>query len=580
MKFEFTPVRRREAGIIAGIAALYLLIWILLPKPSFWGLDSGIKFQGMQSFAEHGTIELPDRGIEYNFPPEYRSLPNPFSLKRDNTQTPVFSTVFMVLGGIFQRLFGGWGPFLLPLFGGWFALYAAWLLWIKQRGMHDGNAYLILVGLGTPLMFYSLELWEHTIATALITLAFVYLPTRSGEGSHRDHHHGVLLSGILIALAALFRTEAGAIFAIALIFWRLTNRSNNSALRFVFGGLIVAVPGMIINYWLTGEPYPLQLLSNILYRPLNNIFDLAITRAQNLYVLTLQGFDENLFSVFGIIPLLSLPFWRSWRNERGWWPYVFAALLGVGVFYFWKSISAPNRIGYTVVSGGLFWVTPFVALALTPLKGERRKFWQFSWAIWALFVLVVASFFPSVIGVHWGPRMVLVVLPLALLIAVTRAQRWWEHYEAARPIIGLLFVGSIVAQLYSVTILSSQRIENAALNKWAAAANPNPVITNLWWMPGDCSIASYKQPWFINKYAEDIIFSINSFRKAGVERFSFIETPPYVSDGAWIRFGAQRVGDDKFSRGKHGYRRTILEITANEADSTAIEPQDRTRVRR
>jgi len=564
-----TPIRRREAWIITGIAALYLLIWILLPKPSFWGIDSGLKYQGMKSFAETGSIEMPIPGLAYGLPPEYRAYSSVFTVYREQSQIPVFSTVFLLLGGILLKLLGSWGPFLLPLLGGFGVLYASWLLWIKHRGTHDGSAFLLLVGLGTPVFFYSLELWEHTIAAALVTLAFVYIPFRRDDNRRRDSHRGMLLSGILLALATLFRTEAGAVIAIILIFWQLTNRSSSSAVRFIIGVAIVGVPGLLINYWMTHEIYPLHVLSNILNRPPSNIGELIEGRARNFYALLLNGFDSNAISIIGLIPLLSLPFWRSWRNEQGWWPYVFVALLGAGGFYLWESYTAPNRIGYTAVSGGLFWVTPFLALALLPLKGERRKFWQLSWAVLALFILTVVAFFPSVRGVHWGARMVLLVMPLGLLIAVTRAQRWWEHYESARPILGLLLVLSIVNQGYSIGVLGSQRLQNKALNQWVAPANTGPVLTNLWWMPGDCALASYRQPWFVTKYAEYAVNSINGFRRAGVKNFSFIEFAPYLADDVWPKFGARKVGEEYFRRGQREIRRTILEV--NEFGATPPE---------
>ncbi|MFN3821640.1 MAG: hypothetical protein ACK4OO_04845, partial [bacterium] len=59
-------LRRREWRVIFAYVGLTLLLWLLLPKPSFWGLDSGIKWAGSKSFAERGSISYPYKGKEFD----------------------------------------------------------------------------------------------------------------------------------------------------------------------------------------------------------------------------------------------------------------------------------------------------------------------------------------------------------------------------------------------------------------------------------------------------------------------------------------------------------------------------------
>jgi len=559
LKFELSPIRRREAWTVAGIAALYLLIWIFLPVPSFWGLDSGIKYQGIRAFAETGSIGVPFAGREFGIDPAQRSLPHPFSVYRDGTQTPVFSTLFMMIGGALHFLFGARGAFLLSLIGGWGVLAASWLLWSRQRGGHDGIPFLLAVGLGSPLVFYSLTLWEHSIAAALTTLGFAYISVRR-EGSERARHHeGTLLAGICIGFAAAFRTEAVIIPPILLIFWRFTNRSGDSAMKFLFGVGIAAITTVAINVWMTGEVFPLHLLSNI-PRSQVTTFAVVATRVQNIYALLIEGFDRNALSFLLIIPLLLLTFWRTWRTEQSWWPYMLTALILVAGLHFWFGFKAPNRIAYAGVSGGLLWVSPLAALALFPLQGERRRVWALIWSTIAVFILTVSAFFPGVKGIHWGPRMIVVVIPLIMLLAVTRAQRWWEHYASAKPVIIALFIIAILNQGYSVALLTGQRVANDRLNDEAAAIGDEPVLTPLWYLPGDCGVASFGKPWFLVSRGTEVPEVLDKLKNAGFKRFSYIEGEDAVPESEWNGIGVRKFGEAPLPPVKLGYTRTRLEF--------------------
>lgn len=555
-----SPLRRREAETIAAIAALYLLFWIILPKPAFWGVDSGIKYQSMCAFAETGSMTIPsggDAGLKVD--PQYRAFPLPFALEAKGGSIPVYSPVFIILGGVLLKVFGAWGPYLLSLLGGWGVLLGAWMLWIRHRSSHDARLYLIIIGLGSPLLFYSLELWEHSIAAALATWSFVFIAEGRQEASNHDGRKGAFLSGILIGFAILFRVECSILVVLSLGLWRMTGRKRDTAFRYTMGIVSIFALGAIIGHWQGDAVIPLSIVSNYMMLKVRTIMDMITNRAQNFYSISVEGFAAESLSLLGLLPLAVIAIWGGWRREKNWWPYFLVLLSGVEAAYLYFGIRSGNPTAHTADSGGLLWVAPIAGLAIMPLRGERRRFWRVVWLTGMSFMLGLALFGPKLDGIHWGPRLALPVIPLLFLLAATRAQRWWDKHPGARPVIIFLVAASVLNQFYSVWLLSDERNRNAELNTWVAAKS-NVVLTDLWWMAGDCGTASYQHPWYYTKNGKAMEAVLSSLRDQSVKRISFLELPEYIPDEVWRKYGAQPVSEDYFLGRGGRLRLRVLDV--------------------
>ncbi|MBM3329099.1 MAG: hypothetical protein FJY67_06450 [Calditrichaeota bacterium] len=553
------PLRRRELATVAILAALFLLLWLALPKGAFWGIDSGLKYAGSAAFAQSGSIALPYDGATFDALGKHRPIPLPFSVMEDGKMIPTFPVLFMVLGGVLHFFLGRIGPFLLPLIGGWLMLVAAWILWQRQRTEHDGRLYLVLVGAGSPLLFYSLSLWEYSIAAALVTLSVAYTSGRRGLDRER-RHRDLLIGGIFIGLACGFRSEAAIWVAVTLLLWKNVGHSWNSAGRYLAGMALALVPCALLNIWQTGHPLPLHIGANYVNYDILGILRLILTRAHNLHVLFFKGFDNNLWSLGGLIPLLVLVFWGGWRREEGIWIVIGLFLVAAFGWYYSGYLMAGNPVAYTVKSGGLLWVAPMAGLALLPFRGERRKFWRLMLSGSILYALLVAGLAPTVRGVHWGPRFLVPILPLILIVAATRAQRWWRRYESARPILILLVVLSIITQGLSFHLLQRALRNNQALDRWVASTGSEVSLTTIWWLPGDVALQSAYRPWYLTDRGDRLGEVVAELRKRGVKRFNSYERPPYISEEFWWRTGCEIVGSDHHLEGDGRLRRTWLRV--------------------
>ncbi len=117
-------------------------------------------------------------------------------------------------------------------------------------------------------------------------------------------------------------------------------------------------------------------------------------------------------------------------------------------------LNVANRASYTMDSGGLLWIVPFVILAIMPIKSKKMgRFRRIIWLSPILYLVIVCVVTPTVSGIHWGPRFILQALPLMFIIATIRAQRWWKRYSIAKPVIIVLVLITVCNQFYSYDIL-------------------------------------------------------------------------------------------------------------------------------
>jgi hypothetical protein len=571
----FTPERRRELSVVYGIAALYLLLWFFLPKPSFWGIDNGVKYMGMRAFADHGSIVIPYHGYQLGIDPGHRHIPLPFSIPTAKGQLNSFSPLFEVLGGLFYMLIGPKGPFLLPVIGAIFLLLVCWRLWVNQRDTHDGRVYLLMLGVGSPFLFYSTELWEHSWAAALVVLGFSLIFTPRVQGFKRDDMTGLLRAGLFMGLACGFRPEAILPVMILFFSWRYTGRPITSMMRLgsgIFLGLFLVA---LVNLWQTGTVFPISMGTNWAVSRSGGMLSAFLTRLQNGYLLTMQGFSSEVISIFALIPVFALIVWSGWRQELEAWMYLGGGMvLATGYYLFNFGITA-DSVAYSSQTTGLFWVTPIAVLAIQPLRGERRHFWRVMWNCWVVTFFALALISPPLKGVHWGPRVGLIVMPFLLLIASTRMQRWWDKYDHARPMFAILAGLGIVIQLVSAFIQFNGHQYNAKLNRWAVGEPNEIVLTADWWLGGDCALASYDKPWFLVRHLPDMHNVLDILQLKGVEKVSYLESSPYVLEKEWKRIGVQPLKSEVFLEGKTGLRKTpLILIPAEKTTQEASAPGD------
>jgi hypothetical protein len=224
------------AAVIVLAVALYvtLLATYLQPINGFWSSDQGVKLIQTQSLLLN---KFRDNAVIYPgapFDPERQVSPlRGQYLERNGRVYAMFSEAFAFVSGVPFFVFGYPGLYVVPILSTavLLALCAA-----LSRGMLEtpwALGVLVVLAVASPLLFYSLVFWEHTLATMLVTAGLL----AAAIALRRDRPRLLLIAGICFGLAAWFRNETAlAIPALALALLVSWVRANGGQPRIGAGG--------------------------------------------------------------------------------------------------------------------------------------------------------------------------------------------------------------------------------------------------------------------------------------------------------------------------------------------------------
>ena len=170
---------------------------------TFFSSDTGLRFrlvnalvnQNWQTFA----LEYPARLID----PQLEHVPYYYSyLVINNHLFANLSPVLPFFSSHLYSLFGVIGLFLIPIGGAIATAIAIYKIACLQQLPRPIFLFWLTV-FATPILFYSLQLWDHTIGTACVIWA-IYILLVAGT----NHNPKLaLVSGVLLGFGTWQRTE-------------------------------------------------------------------------------------------------------------------------------------------------------------------------------------------------------------------------------------------------------------------------------------------------------------------------------------------------------------------------------------
>jgi hypothetical protein len=233
------PARRLAFVLAAFALALAALASGLRPDAFFVG-DPGVKLMAARNALAH-----PSRLLEIDLPligAEPAPFASPFFPIHGDHAHAITSELFPVVTVPLLAAFGLRGVYLLPAVG--FLMAIGGCAWIAAALDRRRNAALTaaVAGLSTPLLFYGLEFWEHTLAVGVAAAATARLVQ-----SRRSTGFRPFVAGVLFGIATLLRPEA-AWFAVAVgsASWLLPARPRPITLAVAAAGAALTVSPLIV----------------------------------------------------------------------------------------------------------------------------------------------------------------------------------------------------------------------------------------------------------------------------------------------------------------------------------------------
>jgi hypothetical protein len=405
-----------------GLILLYLAWAALLPHGYFETVDEGGKVLYIENTLRTGNPAAPFLYPGRSFDQQGMFFPTWWRLQRGTEFYTWWQPGFPLLTLPFYVLFGWFGLYLIPALAGGAAAYFSGVLLRQLMPVSDRLAVLctLVVGLATPVMFYSANFHEHTLATALVLASMAAVLRSRQTGSPRM----AAAAGALASLAVFFRTEVVTLlFGMGVVLliadWKM-------GLRFGAAFALVALPWMGLNYLITGYPINHHLSEVVTLADRSGLAALgkrlipAILFGQpgtgalaptRTFLLLASTFTLAGLGMFALKPFR---------------PFAPLAFLAAGLTCSWILLSP---VGYRSVHG-LVTVAPQILFAGALLAaGSLWKKSLFPWmllaggAVFAIVYLMKA--WSSAGGIQWGPRYLLSFYPLLVVGALAALHAQW-----------------------------------------------------------------------------------------------------------------------------------------------------------
>jgi|GEM_PF-1127539 len=415
---------------LACVAAIWgVLAFLVLPQDAFFSSDEGLKFIQVENFTRKGwrdfTIDYPGRELD----PELSYVPinNPPPLIREGRIYAVYPVFFPLLTVPLYRLLNYTGLYVIPLISGLLTLVITF--YIARLTGGNGRSPILVLAFCTPLIFYSLVFWDHTLGAFLSTLA-LFLVIKNLE---QPTQLLLLVGGITLGLAIWVRSE---LYVMALVMpvalFLFGTRRLGQVLSLCLGIVIALIPLWLLQFLIYGDfigPHVGHLAW------LAEELPVTTDRVAIIYHTLLEGNSSPVMSFLFIMAFVAsamLVRAPKLRTNR---------LLVIIAFASLALATIPNILEAATGRplGGLITTSPFLVFSFaTLLNSSLRQKNRFLLALSLGYIILVCLMTPVDPGLQWGPRFLLPILPPLTILATNNFHALNTHAGFSRR--GLLKV--------------------------------------------------------------------------------------------------------------------------------------------
>jgi 4-amino-4-deoxy-L-arabinose transferase-like glycosyltransferase len=531
--------------ILTAIALIYGLLLVVLPKSSFWITDGGNKFIQVQNLATHGRLTLDYPAAELD--PEARFFPfagHHFHRLSDGIHS-FYPFYFPLLSLPGFKLFGIAGIYLLPMLAGLLVVALARRL-DRDLAVSDTSGWgSLLLAFGTPLLFYSLTFWEHTLALFFSTAALVLLVR---ELRRDKSAFAYACAGVLLGLSTILREE-GYILLLAVLpagVWVGRSRGWRNLLRqwspVALGWLAVMGPVWILQTHLYGHFLGIHwAIYGELSQGTGGLGGLIRAKAANFFVFLFRFHAQIWLSVLCAAPMVALvalgAFCVRTRDQIR-LKLVLLGACGLGSLVLTiLLVRQPQPVFQTLQTQALLSGTPFLLL-LAPAIGQMLRSEKTGLRFGVLVsVLTIAGTCLALntadMGIIWGPRHFLCLYPLLVPLVLPSVQelnraapgnQWRRFLWVAAS---LLLLTSLAIQGHGLRTLFLKKNFSRRLVETVGKSQPRVILTDVFWLPEELAAVFPERQIMQLRQSEDLGLALERLRLAGVREFSLILSPRF-----------------------------------------------------
>lgn len=446
-----------KGEILTGLtlAAIFTLVIFALPETPIYSGDHGVKIAQVNALVQRGTLWVGSTADPLSvFRPAFAG---PFYYQHGENYAAIFPAAYALVVIPTYVAFGSRGLAMPSVAGTLLAMFALARI-SRLLNVRQPIIVMLVLGLASPLSFYSVILWEHAWSAGLIALTLL-LSLQAKP----------FWSGAACATAVWFRPEA-AIFAPVLVLATVITRPPRSALWFAFrfslGFATTVVPWCLANYCLLGTLVGPQVDAN---RQL--LLERLTSGIDHLMLIVLPIGHKKWLLVISVLVLAAAI--QHHRKKSSW---VVVQLLWVGVAGIGIVHLLQGQVGVSVTDVFPFGFAAIASLKLVNADPRVRFLWVCTVGSFLLLVLTARFAGDSA----WGPRMLLnVFLPWTVLACVGLQ----STKNVGRALLVSLLLLSMLVQVMGLLRLSSVQRQWTDLNEQLTSMQPKAVVTAIWWLP-------------------------------------------------------------------------------------------------
>lgn len=524
-RWQRLPVARQVLLAAGALLVVYVALSFVTDPGGYLGTDTGGKVTTLAAMHQHDTWTDPDVGYWAEQWDPAGELHPFFGTKHINGHWVQVTTLPMILAAEpLYRLGGYRAALLLPMLGGVACALAARALARQLRAKPRVAWWAFwLIGLASPVLIYSLDLWEHTLGLAAMawgTVALLHAVRRErAPGMWRGLVSYGALTGLAFGAAATMRSEALVYVAVFTAGACLTMlwRDRSLARPLLFGAATSAATAGVF-------------LANVALE--RAILGSSIRSGRTAGAASGAGSDvalrlrEGWVTTFGISPSATQPWltlsalgvvlvgWVAWRGrDDGRVDERFLAVLVLGAASIWL-LRFADGLGFV---SGLFGALPIAAAGVVAVRDHPERRLPVGLAL-ATLPVIWATQYTGGAGPQWGGRYVLLsgfVLGVVGVVSLPRL-----HRLARRSLVALAVVVTAFGFVWMV-----QRTHDTSRGGRVLSGGGEPVLVfqrTLGFVPREFAAHPGAGRWLVASDPGEEEQAARITRQAGFESFGFV----------------------------------------------------------
>lgn len=492
------PARKRtirNLSVLFGILLIYSAIQFQLPHKTFWSNDAGEKLLQVRALVENGpfdpAIPYDPLGMESSGRFRFAPFPRIHMTVQDGRLIPAVPFYFPLLSSVPYRVLGEAGLYVFPIV---FSIVALALLGMMTR--EYPLLVLVAAGLASPIFFYSLTFWEHTMAMCMVTSGFFLVHLSWSSRSFWNPR--LFAAGAIMVVGAWVRSEIYIVIIAALVGFAVTRRSRLHVPSFILGVGVGLVPFLLLNQYVYGNLFGPQVTINVPAAtkggaPLEGLLRVNGDVIRYLFLTYVADIRLSLVCFFAaVVPVLYFGFVERWSRvqQRLVLLWSFAIVLSIA-FTFAHFFTLHQPMNATLDMLGLWASLSILPFAFVQPRSKPRsaedEFFFFLFIVTVTCLVGFALGLPSVGGLQWGPRYALALFPILVLLSV-RGYAHLTRQMGTRVLkrsfqlsfLALVLLG-ICIQGFGIRLLAQKKEASAENNRRVESIAPGAIVTDVWW---------------------------------------------------------------------------------------------------